>query len=84
VRDWQEVLTLSGPDDAGSGIAWRGHFFRAFGDIDAARAMTDETLELHAVAALPRDTIPNLHWIVPLMLDDEPLSGAYEVNIRNS
>jgi 8-oxo-dGTP diphosphatase len=84
IRDWQEVLTLSGPDDAGSGIAWRGHFFRAFGDIDAARAMTDETLELHAVAALPRDTIPNLHWIVPLMLDDEPLSGAYEVKIRNS
>ena len=34
MRDWQEVLTLSGRDDAGSGIAWRGHFFRAFGDID--------------------------------------------------
>src|SRR5215208_5596620 len=46
VRDWQEVLTLSGGDDAGSGVAWRGHFFRAFGDIDTTQAMTDETLEL--------------------------------------
>ena len=81
VRDWQEILTLSGGDDAGSGIAWRGHFFRAFGDIDAARAMTDETLELHAVAALPRDTIPNLHWMIPLMLDDEPISGAYRIEL---
>src|SRR5688500_15670630 len=66
VRDWQEVLTLSGRDDAGSGVAWRGHFFRAFGDIDAARSMTDEQLELHDVAALPPDTIPNLRWMIPL------------------
>src|SRR5262245_51511073 len=70
VRDWQEVLTLTGANDAGSGIGWRGHFFRAFGDVDAAQTMTDEQLEIHAVAALPRDTIPNLHWMIPLMLDD--------------
>jgi 8-oxo-dGTP diphosphatase len=81
VRDWQEVLTLSGRDDAGSGVAWRGHFFRAFGDIDAARSMTDEQLELHEVAALPTDTIPNLRWMIPLMLDDEPVSGVYRVEV---
>jgi 8-oxo-dGTP diphosphatase len=84
VRDWQEVLTLSGGDDAGSGIAWRGHFFRAFGDIDAARALTDEQLERHDVRALPRDTIPNLHWMIPLMLDDEPVGGAYRVEISGT
>jgi len=84
VREWQEVLTLSGADDAGSGVAWRGHFFRAFGDINAARAVTDEQLEVHAVAALPRDTIPNLHWMIPLMLDDEPVSGAYQVALVRS
>ena len=84
IRDWHEVLTLTGEDDAGSGIAWRGHFFRAFGDIDAARALTDETLELHAVASLPHDTIPNLHWMIPLMLDDEPVSGVYRVEIGGS
>jgi 8-oxo-dGTP diphosphatase len=81
-RDWQEVLTLSGRDDAGSGVAWRGHFFRAFGDIDAARAMTDETLERHPVRPLPPDTIPNLHWMIPLMLDDEPVSGLYRVELH--
>ena len=82
IPDWQEVLTLTGPDDAGSGIAWRGHFFRAFGDIDAARALTDEQLERHDVHALPRDTIPNLHWMIPLMLDEEPIRGAYRVELR--
>ncbi|MEA2707624.1 MAG: 8-oxo-dGTP diphosphatase [Phycisphaerales bacterium] len=81
LADWQEILTLSGPDDAGSGVAWRGHFFRAFGDIDAARSMTDEQLERHAVRALPLDTIPNLHWIIPLMLDEEPIRGAYVIEL---
>jgi len=81
IPDWQEVLTLTGGDDAGSGIAWRGHFFRAFGDIDAARALTDEPLERHDVHALPRDTIPNLHWMIPLMLDEEPIRGAYRVEL---
>ncbi len=81
VIDWQEILTLTGRDDAGSGVAWRGHFFRAFGDVDAAHAMTDEALERHAVGALPRDTIPNLHWMIPLMLDDEAVSGVYRVDL---
>jgi 8-oxo-dGTP diphosphatase len=79
IAGWQEVLTLSGGDDAGSGVAWRGHFFRAFGDLDAPRAITDEQLERHDVLALPPDVIPNLRWMIPLMLDDEPLSGLYEL-----
>ena len=82
IATWQEVLTLSGADDAGSGVAWRGHFFRAFGDIDSARGLTDEKIEIHAVAALPRDTIPNLHWMIPLMLDEEVVRDrSYNVNV---
>ena len=81
IPDWQEILTLTGNDDAGSGIAWRGHFFRAFGDLAAAHAVTDDQLDLHPVRALPPDTIPNLHWMIPLMLDDEPLSGIYELRL---
>ena len=47
--------------------------------------MTDEQLEVHAVSALPRgDAIPNLHWMIPLMLDDEPLSGAYQLALVRS
>jgi 8-oxo-dGTP diphosphatase len=72
IHPWQQVLTLSGSD-------WRGHFFRAFGDVDSARALTDEALEIHAVAELPGDTIPNLHWMIPLMLDEEVAGGTYGV-----
>jgi 8-oxo-dGTP diphosphatase len=81
LAEWQHVLTLSGADDAGSGRGWAGHFFRAFGDVDAARAITDEQLETHSTATLPRDTIPNLQWIIPLMLDDEPIAGRYAVQV---
>ena len=81
VAEWQHVLTLSGADDAGSGRGWAGHFFRAFGDVDAARPMTDEQLEIHPAAAVPWDTIPNLRWIIPLMLDDEPVEGRYAVRV---
>ena len=71
---WHEVLRLSGPD-------WRGHFFRAFGDVDAARAVTDEQLEIHAVEGLPHDVIPNLRWMIPLLLDDDPVTGRYAVEV---
>ena len=47
----------------------------------APRAVTDEQLERHDVHALPRDTIPNLHWMIPLMLDEEAVGGAYRVEI---
>jgi 8-oxo-dGTP diphosphatase len=69
---WQHVLTLTGPD-------WTGHFFRAFGPIDDAVAITDEQLEIHSTAALPADTIPNLRWMVPLLLDDEVIQHQYAV-----
>jgi 8-oxo-dGTP diphosphatase len=72
--DWQLVVRLTGPD-------WRGHFYRAFGDVDAPAAMTDEQLERHAAANLPPDTIPNLRWMVPMMLDDEVATGVYEVAV---
>ena len=72
VRDWKHVLTLTGAD-------WQGHFFRAFGEIDAARAVTDEQLEIHAAARLPHDTIPNLHWMIRMMLDEDVAGGMYRV-----
>jgi 8-oxo-dGTP diphosphatase len=81
IPDWHEALTLTGPNDAGSGVAWRGHFFRAFASIDPARALTDEPLEIHPARRLPDDTIPNLRWMIPLLLDDEPLTGAYQLEI---
>ncbi|HEX2971169.1 MAG TPA: NUDIX domain-containing protein [Tepidisphaeraceae bacterium] len=75
VSSWQEVIHLTGRD-------WQGHFFRAFGNIDAARSVTDEQLEIHPATRLPTDVIPNLHWIVPLLLDDDPAAGNYSVVVR--
>jgi 8-oxo-dGTP diphosphatase len=76
VGDFREVVVLTGTD-------WRGHFFRGFGDVDAARAGTDEELEIHPVAGLPEDTIPNLHWLIPLLLDDDVTTrAAYTVQVH--
>ena len=80
---WQHVLTLSGTDDAGAGRAWAGHFFRAFGELEAAISMTDEKLETLATSSLPNDTIPNLRWIIPLLLDDEPCERKYKIQIAS-
>jgi 8-oxo-dGTP diphosphatase len=80
VAEWTHVLTLSGPDDAGSGVGWAGHFFRAFGDPSGVRSMTDEQLETHPVHPLPPDTIPNLRWMIPLLLDDE-VGRVYDARV---
>src|SRR3954468_16263227 len=46
VESWQEILTLTAPD-------WHTHFYRGFGDLSSARAITDEQLEIHPTRALP-------------------------------
>ncbi|MDB5297315.1 MAG: hydrolase [Phycisphaerales bacterium] len=74
--DWDPVVRLAGPD-------WAGTFYRAFGDVDAARAMTDEELEVHPAAALPPDVIPNLRWLIPLLLDEDVAGRAYTVTVRS-
>src|SRR3954470_21452915 len=33
---WHEVLMLTGPPTPNDPNGWRGHFFRAFGDVDFA------------------------------------------------
>jgi 8-oxo-dGTP diphosphatase len=75
VADWQHVLTLTGRD-------WRGHFFRSFGEVGTARTMTDERLEVHAVRPLPPDVIPNLNWMIPMMLDDEVVRQDYRLEMQ--
>jgi 8-oxo-dGTP diphosphatase len=75
IDDWQEVLTITGAD-------WRGHFFRGFGSIEEAQAITDEQLEIYPVDSLPRDTIPNLHWMVPLLLDHDIEKGSYRIVVH--
>jgi 8-oxo-dGTP diphosphatase len=81
---FHHVITLSGQNDGGAGDDWEAHFFRAFAPIDQARAMTDELLEIHSTLRIPPDVIPNLRWIIPLLLDDEPASGRYAVQVLST
>jgi len=76
VPDWEQVLTLTGAD-------WQGHFFRSFGALEGVRSITDEQLEIHGIDALPANVIPNLKWMIPLMLDEEPISRQYFVQLSN-
>ena len=75
LEDWELILTLTGTD-------WKGHFFRAFGSPADARPATDEQLEIHPTQRLPADAIRNLHWIIPLMLDDDPHNGVYRLQLN--
>lgn len=66
--DWQNFLTIRG-----DGFVL--HCFRAFLDISGVRTVEREVVEVVDTYPLPRDTIPNLQWIVPLALDNiEPFT----------
>lgn len=66
--DWTNFLTVRGVEST-------VHCFSAFIDISKARSAEKEKVETHPVFPLPRDTIPNLQWIIPLALDNiEPFS----------
>ncbi len=77
ITGWQEVLQLKGSD-------WQAHFFRGFGAVDDGQAGTDELLEIHPADPVPADVIPNLRWMIPLMLDEEPMGGKYAIQIPHS
>lgn len=83
IADWRECLTVTGDPSPADPRGWRGHFFRAFGDLEACSAQTDERLEIHSIASLPKDTIPNLQWMIPMMLDDEVFkTRSYRVEVK--
>lgn len=85
VRGWREVVVLEGRPSEFDPAGWRGHFFAATAspaEWEGVRSMTDEAIEKCAVRPLPEDTIPNLRWIIPLMLDeDHAAARAYTVRV---
>jgi 8-oxo-dGTP diphosphatase len=54
-------------------LVWRGrkiYFFRAFGNLDGVKTMTDETVRRVSVGLISGYRIvPNLAWLVPMALD---------------
>lgn len=61
---WRRFLVLRGTD-------WIVHFFRAFDvPIDLCRTVTDEVVATMWVFTLPLNSVPNLHWLIPLAVQD--------------
>lgn len=75
---WQQFCVL------GDAREWQIHFFWTIGPIGKAKKLTEESPEIHCVSSLPKDTIPNLHWLIPMALSMkfEKISGfqILEVN----
>lgn len=76
--DWRQFCVLGDARD------WQIHFFSGSGAIGKARPLTDETPEIHCVSTLPDDTIPNLHWLIPMALSmkRETISGFQILEVR--
>lgn len=72
IEDWERILILTGP-------GFEVSFFRSFvkGDwakfADSANTKTDEEVVFAPVHSIPSDALPNLKWIIPMMLDDDIL-----------
>jgi 8-oxo-dGTP diphosphatase len=81
---WDECVVLTGVPTPADPRGWEGHFFRAFGDVDACHAKTDEVLEIHPASPVPSTVIPNLRWMIPLMLDEDVITHAYRVRVREA
>lgn len=88
IDGWREGVILEGSPTAFDPDGWRGHFFAAFATPEewaAVKTVTDECVERHPVRALPEEVIPNLRWIIPLLLDDEhAIARAYAVRVISS
>jgi 8-oxo-dGTP diphosphatase len=82
VESWEQVLTITGEPTAFDPSGWQGHFFRAFGDVDTVRTLMDEPLEVHPTLPVPAGTIPNLMWMIPLMLDEDVRLRRYRVSLE--
>jgi 8-oxo-dGTP diphosphatase len=85
VGGWREVVVLEGRSSQFDPDGWRGHFFAAVADLaqwSEVRSLTDEPVERHPVDRLPAEVIPNLRWMIPLMLDDDHAAArAYTVRV---
>jgi len=68
---WRRFCVLDAADRS-----WRVFFFVAHlsdHEARAVRSQTEEHLEWHPVEQLPRDTIDNLRWLIPMALARSPV-----------
>lgn len=71
VEDWKHVLTLGNKE-------YRMWVFASFGDIAECHTMEAEEVIWGSVKELPFNVMPNLRWMLPMMLDAEI---AFPINV---
>jgi len=81
--DWKYFVCLEGNDDFHS-YYWRVHFFygQCVDAIHDVRTVTDEEIVWASLSGkFPRDTLPNLKWLIPMaqtmMLREESCESFY-------
>lgn len=69
IEDWSLRLSLYGADET-------VYIFTATGNTLLARQTTDKDLPIRCdYRHLPDNVIPNLHWIIPFLLDKDKIKG---------
>lgn len=71
--DWENFLTMYGDN-------WRIHFYRGFFDTSGCRTVEKENVEHWPLdkGFVFVDVIPNLHWVIPLALDNIEPFAVYD------
>ena len=80
IRDWTKSAKLRGRD-------WIVHVFFACGPIHKARSITDEEVLVAYIDRLPRNVLPNLHWLISLSFDEQvtkPVEILYPNKLVNA
>lgn len=61
---WEKVCDVMGED-------WHIEVFKAFGDINKARTVTDEEVCIVDINNLPKNIMSNLSWLIPMALQKD-------------
>jgi 8-oxo-dGTP diphosphatase len=61
-EDWTHRITLQGPN-------FKVHFFICYDSFKGWQQTTDEELVEVDILDLPLDIIPNMRWVIPLLMD---------------
>lgn len=80
-ESWQHFLTLRGSELDGS--EWNMYVFKAFSYPHMATQGEDQPVAVFPINNLPKNIMPNLHWMIPMALNVEnEYLDYFEVNER--
>lgn len=75
VNDWRFVFSLSSDTAYTDNHKYKVFFFSSFLGFHDTFNKTDETVLIIDIKKLPNNVLPNLNWIIPMLLDDDVSNG---------